>query len=143
MAATLRKPKSPRVCRPVDTPVSGFNAPTALTPFPPPFHDLHERPAAQLVECEAGGQRFILRDRAAVQCAKEVVEQALAGGGVVEDIADERGLSCLLDEVVEPVRGRFQSLEEERVDGGVARRKLGGIEVPSLVVGVDERVADV
>src|SRR5258708_27747049 len=129
MIAIERKRKYQRVCRPVDSLVSGCNASTLLASFPPPFHDLHERPAAQLVECETRRQRLILRDRAAVQCAKEVVEQALAGGGVVEDIADECGLSRLLDEVVKTVRGRFQSFEEKRVDGGIARRKLRGIEI--------------
>src|SRR5438067_2367375 len=78
-----------------------------------------------------------------VKSAQEVVEQALAGGGIVEDIAHERCLSGLLNKITQANRRRAQTFQEERIDRGVARRKLGGIEIPSLVVGVDERVADV
>ena len=42
---------------------------------------------------------FGLVHRAAVDRAQEVVEQALAGRGVVEDVADERRLRRLVDEV--------------------------------------------
>ena len=58
-------------------------------------------------------------DRAAVQRAQEVVQQSLSGRGVVEDVADERGLRGLGDEVAEPLGRRVEPFEEERVDGGV------------------------
>src|SRR5207237_5950102 len=107
------------------------------------LHDLHERAAAQLVERETGAERFLFRDRAAVHSAQEVVEQPLSRCGVVEDVADERCLSRFLNEVAEPIGRGAERLDEERVDGGVTRRQLRGIQIPPLVVSVDERVADV
>jgi hypothetical protein len=56
--------------------------------------DLHEAARAQFIQRQARRQRFLLRQRAAVDAADEVVEQALAGRGVVEDVADERGLAA-------------------------------------------------
>src|SRR5207248_5934445 len=68
-----------------------------------PFHDLHERAAAQLIECQSSRQRFLFRDRAVVQCADEVIEETLSGCGVVEHIADERRLSRFANEVAEAI----------------------------------------
>src|SRR6202011_2984175 len=73
----------------------------AHPPFPPPLQDLHERAAAQLLQREAGGQRLLLGDGAAVERAEEVVEEALTGRGVIEDVADQRGLPRLFDEVAQ------------------------------------------
>src|SRR5258706_2164025 len=108
------------------------------------LQDLDERAAAQL----GGGQAAHLdglgfRDRAAVPGAEEEIEQALAGRGVVEDVADEGRLSGLRDEVRQPRRRGFEAVEEERVERGVARGELRGVEVPPLVVGVREGMADV
>ncbi len=51
--------------------------------------------AADLLEGQAGRERFLLGDRAARDAAQEVVEQALPGRGVVEHVADERRLRGL------------------------------------------------
>src|SRR3954453_5372161 len=108
----------------------------------PALQNLHERAAAELVEREPRRERFFLRDRAAVEGAEEVVQQALARRGVVEDVADERRLAGLLDEIAEALRRGRESLEEEAVDRGVARRELRGIQIPALIERIDERVAD-
>src|ERR1043165_1446081 len=97
---------------------------------PPRRHDLHERLAADLVEGEPGGERLLLGDRAAGDAAQEVVEQALAGRGVVEHVADQGGLRRLVDEVLEALRGGREAIEEEAVDGTVARGQLSGMEIP-------------
>src|SRR4029453_15607180 len=60
------------------------------SPCPPSLQDPEERPAADLVEGEPGRGRLFGRDGPAVEAAQEEVQQALAGGGVVEDVADER-----------------------------------------------------
>ena len=108
-----------------------------------PFRIFTNERAAQLLEREARRERLLLGERAAVHAAQEVVEQALAGRGVVEDVADERRLAGLLDEVAQALGRGGEAFEEEGVDRGVARRQLRGVEVPALVVAVDERVADV
>src|SRR5688572_5537082 len=64
------------------------------------LQDLHERPPPQLVHRQPGGQGLFLREGAAVDAAQEEVEQALAGGGVVEDVADQSRLGRLGHEVL-------------------------------------------
>src|SRR4030095_1472182 len=107
----------------------------------PAAQDGDERAAAKLVEGQGaalGGVR--LRERAAAHGAQEVIEQALAGGGVVEDVTDQRRLRRLADEVAQPLGGRVEALEKEGVERGVAARQLGGMEVPALVEALFERV---
>src|SRR5712692_10365211 len=100
----------------------------------PSLQDLHKRTTAQLLHRQPRGQRFLLGDGAAVHRPQAIVEQALARGRVVEYVANQRGLSRLLDEIAQALGCRRESLQKERVDGGVARRKLGRSEVPSLIV---------
>src|ERR1051325_11744952 len=80
------------------------------------LQNLHERSRAQLVQREAGRQGLVFRQRAAVDAADEIVEQALPGRGVVEDIADQRGLSRLLHEIAQPFGCGGEAFEEERID---------------------------
>src|SRR2546421_2349728 len=84
--------------------------------------------------------RLRLGDGPAVDCAQEVVEEALTRRRVVEHVADESGARGLLDEVAQSLRGGPEAFEEEGVDGCVARRELRGVQVPALVEGVCERV---
>src|SRR3981189_805919 len=105
--------------------------------------DLQEGAPAQLLERDAGDERLFLRECAAVDAAEEEVEQALAGGGVVEHVAHQRRLRGLADEVLQPLARRGQALEEEAVDGAIAARELGGVQVPALVEAVHQRVARV
>ena len=101
------------------------------------MQDLHERPRRELVERQAALlDRLLLRDRAAVHRAQEVVQQALPGRGVVEHVADERRLRRLLDEVAQALGRGVEAFEEERVDRGVARRQLRRVQVPALVEAV-------
>src|SRR5215510_3063908 len=106
---------------------------SGLPPLPPRLQDLHERPAAQLLEREAGRERLLLGERARVDAAQEEVEQALAGRRVVEDVAEQRGLGGLLDERLQAVCGLGARLQEERVHGGVAGGELRRVQVPALV----------
>src|SRR5438552_477616 len=85
--------------------------------------------AAQLNQIKG----FLLRDRAGVDAAQEEVEQALAGGGVVEDVADQRRLRRLVDEVLEPRPGGVDALEEEAVQRAVARHELRRMQIPALI----------
>src|SRR5262245_55413940 len=108
------------------------------------FEDLQERPRSQLVGREpALLERLRLRDRAAPQRPQEDVEQALPRRRVVEDVADERRLAGLGEEVGQPLGGGLEALEEEGVEGGVARDELRGVQVPALVEADPERGADV
>src|SRR5215210_3954427 len=110
---------------------------------PAALQDPDEAARAQLVERESGRERLLFRQRAAVHPAQEIIEEALAGRGVVEDVAHQRRLSGLGHEVLEALGRGGESFEEEGVDRGVARRELRRMQVPALVVRVDERVADV
>src|SRR5262245_25053856 len=56
------------------------------------FQDLDEGAPSQLLEREARSQHLLLRDRPARDAAQEKVQEALPGGGVVEDVPHERGL---------------------------------------------------
>src|SRR5437867_3930661 len=76
--------------------------PTSFSPSSPAVQNLHERSHAQLFKAQAGHQRFGFGNRSAVESAEEEVEQSLPGSGIVKDIADERGLSCLFHERFEP-----------------------------------------
>src|SRR4051812_45681329 len=92
---------------------------------PPPLQNPHERPPPQLLQGQPRPlQRLLFRDRPAVDGAQEVVEEALAGGGVVEDLADQRGLGGLMNEIAQAVGGGVEALQEEGVEGGVAGDEL-------------------
>src|SRR5689334_15505865 len=68
----------------------------------PVFQNLDERGGAQFRQREPGKfERLGLSDCTAVDCAQEIIEQPLSGRRVVENIADERGLRGLLDEVLQ------------------------------------------
>ena len=90
---------------------------SAAEPGAPRRQDLRERAQLDLLRREARCGRDPRLDGARVQRAEEVVQQALAGGRVVEDVADQRGLRRLVDEVPQPIRGRREALEEEGVAG--------------------------
>src|SRR5260370_29910098 len=105
----------------------------------PPAENLHETPASQLLESQARRERLFLGDRAAVQRAQEVIQEALTGSGVVENVADERRLPGLLDEIAETVGSGGEAFQEEGVNGGVTRGKVRRIPIPPLVETVDQR----
>src|SRR5205085_1537745 len=86
---------------------------------------------------------FGFGDCAAVDGAQEIVQESLPGGGVIEHVADERGFGGLLDEVAEALRGGVEAFEEEGEDGGVARRELRGVQVPTLIEAAAQGVLDV
>lgn len=110
----------------------------------PVLQDLDEGTPAQLVEREARPlQGFLLGYRAAVDRPQEIVEETLAGRRVIKDFSDERRLSGFLDEVAEALGGSVEAFEEEGKNRGVAGHELRGMEIPSLIEGVDQRVPDV
>src|SRR5204863_9136722 len=87
-----------------------------------------ERAGAQLVRRQSRqANRLVLGDGPAVDCAQEVVEEALPRRRVVEHVADECGARSLLDEVAQALRRRPEAFEEEGVDGCVARGELRGV----------------
>src|SRR5579862_1298467 len=98
----------------------------------------------QLLDCHPGQTlRFRFADCPAVDRAQEKIQQALPRGGVVEHVADERGLRRFLDEIFEP-RGRgIEPFKKERKHGRVTSRKLSRMQVPALVVRGYERMLDV
>ena len=74
--------------------------------------------------------------------AQEKVQQALTGCRVVEYVAHQRCLRCLVDKVPQTRRSGLQALQEERVHRGISRWKLAGMQIPALVVAVRERALD-
>src|ERR1700730_9118514 len=56
---------------------------------------------------------------------------------------DSDGLRRFLDEILDEYRGGLEIFEEERIDGRIARRKLRRMKVPSLVVAVRKRAANI
>src|SRR5688572_12088462 len=82
-------------------------APTsALRLIPTVIEYFNERGGAKFLQGDAGSPcGFFGRDRAAVYCAEEEVKQALAGGGIVEDVADQGGAGGFFDEVAEAFAG--------------------------------------
>src|ERR671926_409816 len=107
------------------------------------FENSDERAGAEFFEREAGQpQSFLFGERTGVEGAQEVVKEALTRR-VVEDVANEGSLGGLLDEVAQALRGGVEPFEEEGIDGGVASGELRGVQVPSLVEAVRERVARV
>lgn len=84
------------------------------------FEDLEERAGLQFFEGQrGGGGDFFLGHGARIDRLEEEVQEALAGGGVVEDVSNEGRLSSFLHEVLQSLAGCAHSAEEERVDGGV------------------------
>src|SRR5207237_1626345 len=69
--------------------------------------------------------------------------ESLTRRGIVEHIAEERGLRGLGDEVQQPLGGRFEAFEKECVHRRIPRDQLRGMQIPALVEGVGERVADI
>src|SRR5690606_39847092 len=86
--------------------------------------------------------RLVLGDGPAVDRPQEVVEEALAGGRVVEDLAHQSRLRRLVDEVRQTLSGLIESLQEEPEHGGVPGRKLGGMQIPSLIDRMHEGMAN-
>ena len=68
-----------------------------------------------------------------MRCLQEEVQQALHHGGIVEHLADARGLRGFLDEIAQALRGRIEIFKEKRIDGRKARGKLRGMQVPTLI----------
>lgn len=57
--------------------------------------------------------RFGFTDRAAVDRPQEKIQQTLAGGGIVEHVAHQRGLRRLLHKIFQPRSRRIQPLEKK------------------------------
>ena len=89
------------------------------------------------------GLCFFGGDGAAIESAEKIIQKALAGSGVVKDFADERGLGGFGDEVAQAFGGGVEALQEKGIDGGVAGDELRGVEIPALVVTVDQRMLNV
>src|SRR5215471_813250 len=98
------------------------------------LQDRDEGAAADLVDGQAGHlHRARLGDRAGLDRAQEVVEESLPGRGVVEDVAHERRLRGLVDEVPEPLPRGVDAHEKELEQRRVARHQLRRVQVPALV----------
>src|SRR5580704_14618813 len=98
----------------------------------------------QFLDCDSGQAfRFRFADRSAVNCAQEKIQQALPRGGIVEYVADERGLRRFLDEILEPRGSGIEPFEKKRKHGRVARGKLCRMQIPTLVVRGNKRMLDV
>src|SRR5579885_2751261 len=107
-------------------------------------NNFHERQSAQFRERQAGqGAGLLFRDGPALHGPQERIQQPLAGGGVVEDLADARGLGRLLYKITQPPRGAFQVLQKEDIERGIARGKLGRMQIPALVEALRQGVAHV
>src|SRR5581483_11679629 len=106
------------------------------------LENLQERAGLEIRLGQAGRLRFRERDRSAAEPAEEEIQQSLTGRGVVEYVADQSRLGGFVDEILQPCRGRFQALKEEKVYRHVAAGKLRRMQVPALVEAADERVLD-
>src|SRR5688572_20500509 len=86
---------------------------------------------------------FGFRDRAAVDRAEKIVEQALTGCSVVENVTDERRFRSFFDEVFQTFGSCVEAFEKERVDGCVASRELRRVQVPTLIESISQRMLNV
>ena len=78
-----------------------------------PFQNLYEGPAPQLFEREACRERFFFRQRAAVHSRIEIVDRPCPVAASSKDVEYERGLSGLLQEVAQTLRGGVEPFQEE------------------------------
>ena len=79
---------------------------------------------------------FALADSMALPFSSGAFDLVLSHA-VIEHVSDESRLPCFLNEIAQTLRGGGEAFEKEGVDGREARRKLRGIQVPSLVETVD------
>src|SRR6185503_16824996 len=83
------------------------------------------------------------RDRAAIHCAEKVIQQALTCCRVIKNVPDEGCFRRFLDEVLQTLRSGIETLEEESIHRGVACWQLRGMQVPTLVERVHQRMLNV
>ena len=99
-----------------------------------------ERAGADFLEGQVGGERFLFRDCAAGDSAKEEIEQALTGCGVVKNIAMQRRQRRLPDERFQALGSTRYATEEEVINRGVTGYELRRMEVPPLEEAIAERM---
>src|ERR1051325_5623817 len=85
-------------------------------------------------------RRFVFRYRAAIDRAQKIIQQSLAGGGIVEDITNQSCFGGLLDKVAQPFRSGVQTFKKESIYRGIAGRELARMQVPALVKATDQRM---
>src|SRR5437870_9716004 len=88
-------------------------------------------------------QSFVFRQRAAIQRPQKIIQQALPGCRVVEDVPNQSCFRRLLDKIVQAFGGRIQTLEKESIDGRITSRQLRRMQIPTLVETSDERMLNV
>src|SRR6185503_17570227 len=81
--------------------------------------------------------------RAAVNCAQEVIQQSLASGGIVENVSHQSGFRRLLDEILQTLRSGVETLQEKCIDRSIAGRQLRRMQIPALIESSLERMLDV
>ena len=116
------------------------NSIAPLILFSPALKNFQERARAQFLERQTGGERFLFCDRAASESAQEEIEQALAGRGIVEDVAKQRGKRGFFDKCFQAIGGASQTFEEKKINSGVTRDELRRVQIPALIVSGAERV---
>src|SRR5438552_3599117 len=110
----------------------------------PILKDLDERAGAQFVERYARAFcSFFFCNGSAVDCTQKVVQEALAGGGVVKNIADKRRLRGFFDEVPETFGRGVEAFKKKCKDGGIPRRQLCRVKIPALIECIRERMTAV
>jgi len=97
-----------------------------------------KRTAAYFIDGKPGGGGFLLCNSAAVHRFQKEIEQSLARGRIVEDIAREGGNSRPFDKGSQAEYGIIIAVEEKMISSRIAHGQLCGVEIPALVKAVDE-----
>ena len=93
-----------------------------------PFEDFDEGAGAQLVAREAGVlQGFGFGQCAGVEGAQKEVQETLAGGCVVEDVADQSCLAGFGVEIAEALARGTDAALKKVVESGVAGDELSRV----------------
>ncbi len=87
--------------------------------------------------------RFIRGDGSAVDGAQEIIQEPLAGRGIVEDFSDKGSLSGFRDEITKALRCSVEALQEERIDRSVTCDELRRMKIPALIVAIHKRMLNV
>src|ERR1051325_2417510 len=103
------------------------------------LQNLHERGRHKLVVGQTRQpRRLFFGYRAAIDRAQKIIQKALARRGIVEHVANQRGLRGFLDEIAQTLGSRVEALQKECVDRRVACRQLRRMQVPSLIETADQ-----
>ena len=106
----------------------------------PGFEDFLEGAGAEFFKGKTGRKGLRFGNCAASDTPQKEIEEALTGGGVIENITKQGGLGGFLHETLEASRGSGQGSEEEAINGGVAWDELRRMQVPAFVKALAERL---